>query len=297
MTPAPPTAAELRRSVGLFLLTTLSVWGVYAVDNAGLAWPDEAVRHDATVFAASLMTILLAHELGHYVVARIHGFETSLPGFIPLPLPGSFGTMGAVIRLRSFPPDRAAVLEMGAAGPLAGAAVAFALLWYGVPLTRPGPIIPTGAEIGIFNDPLIVKLIGIIRTGAAPGRYDTYHPAAFAGWVGCFLTANNLIPVGQLDGGHVFNAMFPKLARPLMWTLAGIVGLWGLLSLVTDVPFFTQWLVWGGVIAALGAWRPLPVPAEPAPGPRSRAVAFAVLVLFVLTFMPIPIQIETYTPP
>lgn len=281
-------AREVRRSVGWFLLTTASVWGVYLYDHAREGLTGAAVL-DASLFTGALMAILLAHEMGHYVVARLHGFETSPPAFIPLPIPGTFGTMGAVIRLRSHPRSRQALLEMGAAGPVAGAVVAFAALWIGVPLTRPGALLRPGALIGVYNDPLVVKLIGIATTGAPPGRYDVYHPLAMAGWVGCLLTAINLVPIGQLDGGHVFNALFPRASRTAarVLLLAALAGSW----------FYTGWLVWAGLLYVLGASRPIEVPGDPPPPLRSWLVAGLTVVLLVLTFMPVPIEVETFPPP
>lgn len=271
---------------GWFLLTTLSVWGVYVVDHGGTAGGAlAAVAWDGLVFALSLMSILLAHEMGHYLVARAHGFSTSPPAFIPLPLPGTFGTMGAVIRLRSLPRSRQALLEMGAAGPIAGAVVAFALLWYAVPLTLPAPDFTPGATVAIFNDPLVVKLIGVLRTGAPPDRYGVYHPAAEAAWVGCLLTAVNLVPLGQLDGGHVFNGLFPRLTRAVRWVLLPLA--------VIGAYFYPGWLVWAVVVSLLGAARALPVPEDPPPPLRSRLVALVILGLFVLTFTPVPVEIET----
>lgn len=271
---------------GWFLITTLSVWAVYVFDHGGAApgaFPKAS--WDGAIFALSLMAILLAHEMGHYVVARVHGFSTSPPAFIPLPLPGTFGTMGAVIRLRSLPRSRQALLEMGAAGPIAGAIVAFALLWYAVPLTLPAPEFTPGATVAIFNDPLVVKIIGVLRTGAPPDRYGVYHPAAEAAWVGCLLTAVNLVPLGQLDGGHVLNGMFPRWTRSIRWVLLplALVGAW----------FYPGWAVWALVVSLLGAARALPVPMEPAPPLRSRLVALLVSALFVLTFTPVPVEIET----
>lgn len=307
MAVAPVPSRELTRSVALFLLTTLSVWSVYVVDRMPtLAWPDEGLAQNGAVFAGSLMAVLLCHEMGHFLVARVHGFSTSPPAFIPFPLPGTFGTMGAVIRLRSLPRSREALLEMGAAGPIAGALVAFALLLYGVPLTQPPDSLQIGETYGIFNDPLVVKLIGIRTTGAAPDRYGTYHPTAMAGWVGCLLTGINLLPVGQLDGGHVFNALAPRIAPRVsrLLYLASIAAvavyagqvLWALSTGVAgaESPTPVTAAIFILVLRLLGGTHPLPVPEQPDVPLRARLIAALALLLLVLTFMPFPIEIEVY---
>lgn len=301
--PPPPTLAEIRRCALLFTLTLLSVFCVYLTGwtGAGMslaAFTDpDAVRQAAT-FSGCLMAILLAHEMGHWVVARRHGFEQSLPVFLPVPF--GFGTMGAVIRLRSMPRSRSALLEMGAAGPLAGAAVAVPVLLWSLPLGREDVTIPSGALITVFNDPLLVRLLGEIAMGHPPGRYSEFHPAAFAGWVGCLLTGVNLLPTGQLDGGHVLNALLPRhaprLSRLLPTALlaAGVIfGLLGFLVLGTPLPAAISWLTWGAMIRFVGADRPIPLP----PGPlslRAKVIAAMIAILFLLTFMPVPMEMEVF---
>ncbi|MSP57050.1 MAG: site-2 protease family protein [Myxococcales bacterium] len=264
-------------------------------------------------FALSFLGILSVHEAGHYVVARWHGFQLSPPLFIPFPM--GFGTLGAVIRLRSLPRSRQALLEMGAAGPLAGAALAFLIAIVTVGWAVPGqpPVLgptahgpppfiyavfyaiggapppwfrPTFApvEIMVFNDPLILKLAGLLTTGHIPGRYDTYHPATLGAWMGCLLTMTNLVPVGQLDGGHVLNALHPRTAVVRTVTvLAGmaVLGFW-----------WQGWWVFGLVAVLGGAWRPLRVPNAPRLTPRAWGVAALIAAVFVLTFQPVPIETE-----
>jgi len=273
----PADPREVRRSVLLFLASFASVWVTsgWPAAAAGI----ETAWTDGLMFAAGLMGILLAHEMGHYVVARRHGFALSPPWFLPFPLP-PLGTLGAVIRLRSLPRSRTALLEMGAAGPLAGGVVAFALLALFLPHFRPTPA-DLPADAVYFNDPLMAKLLGLLLTGEVPALDAVYHPLAYAGWAGCLVTGINLLPLGQLDGGHVFGALFPRRAR---WfsrlLLAGaVVGAW----------WNTGWLVWGALVWLLGAWRPLEVPPDVPLTRRARWVAAATVLLFVLTFMPAPV--------
>jgi len=274
------------------------------------------------------MAILLAHELGHYTVGRAHGLDVSPPYFIPAPVV-AFGTFGAIIRMRSQPSDRSGLLEMGAAGPLAGALVTLVVLAAGLPgtiseppelppppaieevelhpviigvlegldsalswgpigevLTRLAPPIPEGhAPVIIMNNPLVMDLLGSLLLGAPPGRYDQLSPLAMAGWVGCLLTAINLVPIGQLDGGHVLNAVAPGRARKVSLGLLVV-------AIVSGV-FWTGWAFWGLLLLAMGAWRSVPIPHDPPLSPRARLIAAAVALTFVLTFMARPIEMDS----
>jgi Zn-dependent protease len=163
-------------------------------------------------FAGTLLTILVAHELGHYVMARIHKVDASLPFFIPLPLLSPFGTMGAVIRMRGVIPTRKALLDIGASGPLAGMLFAIPLYAYGVSKMKFIPADPALMDLG---ESLLIK--GLDRFFAPPtpeGMVGVYSPIAFGAWGGFFVTMINMLPVSQLDGGHVAYALFgPKQDR------------------------------------------------------------------------------------
>lgn len=285
MSGPPPGRRELAIAVVLFVATAASCVFSYAFFfgegdvDARLSGP--ALRQGG-VFAASLLTILLAHEMGHYLVARLHGFSVSLPWFVPFP--NLFGTLGALIRLKSLPKSRAALLEMGAAGPLAGAAVAFVLLWISVRWSTPAGPLPEGATLLVFQDPLLVKLVGLVTTGAIPDPLATFHPVTMAAWVGCFVTGLNLLPIGQLDGGHVLNALSPRWAPRVSRV--------GPLLLVAGGLWWPGWFLAGALLFFLSVGRPLPVAAEPPLPLRARLVAACVAVVFVLTFLPAPI-VET----
>lgn len=290
MSPGGPSARELAVSVGMFLLTFASAVASYGVffggegdpfADPGILLASERLR-DSVTFASCLLGILLAHEMGHYVVARMHGFALSLPLFVPFP--NLFGTLGAIIRLRSPPRSRQALLEMAVAGPLAGAGVAFGLLVVALPWTLPAPPLPPGAGILVFADPLVVRLIGTLVTGAPPDALAMFHPAAMAAWVGCFLTGVNLLPIGQLDGGHVLNATVPRVASR--------VSRYGPLVLVAGGWWWPGWFVFGALLFFLAPGRPLRVPDAPALPARARILAIVAAVLFVLTFLPVPVRDE-----
>ncbi len=299
---------EWRQALLWFLATFTCVYWVYAT-----VWDDgQGTGLDPLWFALSFLGILAVHEAGHYIVARLHGFELSPPIFIPFP--AGFGTLGAVIRLRSLPRSRQALLEMGAAGPIAGALLAFAIVAVSIPWMRPGvppppsDVLPfwfalsRALDLGppawfhaiheprtilVFNDPPALKILGLLITGHIPGRYDSYHPATLGAWMGCLLTATNLVPVGQLDGGHVLNAVHPGSARPRTFVVLGamVVGGW----------WWQGWWVFAAVAVLGGAWRPLPVPDQPAMGMRAWIVAIVTAMVFGLTFMPVPIEMEVLT--
>jgi membrane-associated protease RseP (regulator of RpoE activity) len=317
---AGPTRDEILRSVGLFILSLLCVFWVYDRNQP----PGADSLAAAMQFSAGLMCILLAHELGHYIVARRHGFELTLPYFIPVPF--FLGTFGAVIGLRSLPRTRTALLEMGAAGPFAGFAVAAVLLFIGLPMDTPKtvdevvtaimsqpvdpihipdwlvwilqplndllewafPTPPNTIVLSISHEPLIMDLLSLLTSGRMPGRYDELSPLSQAGWFGCMMTAVNLMPIGQLDGGHIANALAPRLAPRLIRPLL-------LAAVVAGVLVYPGWLVWALIIRAIGAAHSIDVPTTPTLTTRARVVAVLAAITFALTFIPKPLEIE-YAP-
>jgi membrane-associated protease RseP (regulator of RpoE activity) len=285
------SSKEVRISLGLFLLTLGSVYLTYGwLWSEGSPLSDPQTMVDSAVFSVALMAILGAHELAHYWVARRHGFALSLPYFIPFPF--AFGTLGAVIRLRSLPKSRTALLEMGAAGPIAGAVLALACIAVGLHGTLPvaaPPLVDEGMDILIFGNPPIMDQLGVWVLGEAPGRYDVLTPLALAGWVGCFLTALNLLPIGQLDGGHILTGLSPRWAPLLSKWMLGLLLLAGFL-------FWEGWAVWAVLLLVMGAWENLEVPQTPGLTRRARWVAAVSVLFFFLCFMPQPIETETVAP-
>ena len=185
--PAPDRASSsVLVHLGLFLACCVTTWWFGGV-----------------AFAATLMGILACHEAGHFIAARRHGIDASLPYFIPLPPGISLGTLGAVIRMRAPIADRNQLLDVGAAGPLAGVAVALPLLIIGLAISPVGPPEPDSMIEGNSLLYILLKLIVLGRYLPADGVDVNLHPMAFAAWVGLLITFINLIPIGQLDGGHV----------------------------------------------------------------------------------------------
>lgn len=264
-------------------------------------------------FAGTLMTILLCHEMGHYLVARRHRLEVSLPYFIPLPPFISLGTMGAVIRMRRPISDRNQLIDVGAAGPLAGLVAAIPLLVVGLSLSPVGRVTAEGA-VTEGNSLAYIALKFLVHgqyLPAADGTDVQLHPVAFAAWVGLLITMINLIPIGQLDGGHIASAWLgPRherlsawLHRMLLVVGAAVVGFlllegraagldWP--DALTRAAFAGMpWLVWAVLLLVMrrlsgGVYHP---PVEGAPlSPRRRALALVMVVVFALLFTPIPLR-------
>ena len=207
-------------------------------------------------FTLAIMFVLGSHEMGHYIVARIHGMKTSLPYFIPFP--GLVGTMGAVIKHKGPIPNRKALFDVGVAGPIVGLFASIIVTVIGLSLTPMNTVIPDGSMFLKLSLPVLFVIIGNL-TGEI-GTETVMHPVAFAGWVGMLVTALNLIPAGQLDGGHMLRAMIgPRSAY-----VSAIVP-FVLLSLSLFIYFVMQqnggmWLFWGLIItlfAAVGHPEPL----------------------------------------
>jgi membrane-associated protease RseP (regulator of RpoE activity) len=259
-------------------------------------------------FAVPLLAILLTHEFGHYIAARVHRVDASLPYFIPLPHYSPFGTMGAVISMRGRIRSRDALLDIGASGPLAGLAVALPVLVYGLSRSQ---VLPLGAHGEQEGQCLLYLLIKRLVVGPIPDGYDVFlDPIAFAGWAGLFVTMLNLVAVAQLDGGHIAYALFgPKqnrYARALhalllvvfAFNLARNLGpllvrrIFGGDAFWMAVANSTFWLVWYVIIAVIkrlgGEDHP---PTEPGElSPLRKGIAVLSLVLFVLLFMPTPMS-------
>ncbi len=210
--PGPPKL-RWRAHLVLFLATLVSVLvtGVF-YQGDGQTFATFFTRHALSQggqFAATMLTILVAHELGHYVAARLHKVDASLPYFIPLPILSPFGTMGAVIRMRGVIPTRRALLDIGASGPLAGLVFAIPLYAYGVAHSDVVAVAIDGKGGMQLGESILLKLLDhFFAPALAPAMDLRLSPIAFGAWGGLFVTMINLLPVGQLDGGHVAYALF-----------------------------------------------------------------------------------------
>jgi membrane-associated protease RseP (regulator of RpoE activity) len=235
---------------------------------------------DGLAFSITLMTILLAHELGHYFACRYYGIDASLPYFLPFPSP--IGTLGAFIRIRSPIYTRQALFDVGIAGPLAGFALLIPALVIGIAESK---VIPGIAERGdlIFGVPAIQRLFEWIIFPHVRSADILLHPVARAAWVGTLATALNLLPIGQLDGGHILYAFagrwHSRLSRIFVLALVA-------LALLTHV---WSWLVWAALLFFFALRHP--VIFDTTKLDRTRVVlGLAALAIFLLTFTLAPIR-------
>ena len=280
-------------NVVLFLLTllsTLMAGSLVAGSMPFVTFDPRLEPHrllDGLPFAATLLGILGTHEFGHYFTARAYGASVSLPYFIPAPPPlFLFGTLGAVIRMRSPARDRNSLFDIAAAGPLAGLVVAIPALWLGLGWSRVGVVPDSGAMA--FGDSLLLRAMTYLMFGRIPEGMDVFiHPVALAGWVGLFVTALNLFPVGQLDGGRIAYALFGVQHRRVS------VGTVLALLLLGAVTGSANWFVFAGLVTFLIGFHHAPPLDDLTPLSRGRyAIGLFCLLLLVLLIPPVPIQMN-----
>jgi len=281
-----PTEPPLSNFLDYLLYLPLSVLH-YCVDLVKYSFTHEAALSQGTAFSLSLLAILFAHEMGHYLACRYYRVDATLPFFIPAPPVFLAGTFGAFIKIRSPIPSRRALFDIGLAGPLAGFVIALPLSVVGV-LTVGQPVLQQGHAI-YFNDPPLFRLLAWML-GMTLDPNSPINPYYMAAWIGLLVTSLNLTPVGQLDGGHGVFALFGARAHALIGRLAfvaavilAILGFWwhGSLS-----GFLFAVLL--GVI--LRFRHPAPAIMEPLGTPRL-AIAILTLVVYFLCFWPFPITI------
>jgi len=315
---SPEGAAPRRRGRWLPALLLVATAATTTLVGAGMLLGERTAGAGAATwllaglpYASALLAILGAHELGHWLMGRAWGVDSTLPYFLPGPPPA--GTFGAVIRIRSPMPTRRAVLDIGIAGPLAGLAVAIPVLALGLSRSEVRPVGDALLEAGSAASPLALlrawlvggELVGdaggaqlmgdsllswtvqrLVLGPLPPGHEVMLHPVAYAGWIGLLVTTLNLLPIGQLDGGHVLYAWLggeraEKASRLFSWALlaAGLTLSW-------------TWLLWWGITRFLVRLRHPPALYEEEPLDRRRvALALLSLLLFALTFIPVPVSV------
>ena len=232
-------------------------------------------------FSVPLLLILGIHEMGHYFASKRHNVDSSLPFFIPLPPPFILGTFGALISTREPIPNRKALLDIGVSGPICGFLVAIPISFLGFFFMQQNPIYPVSDAAGFtIMFPLVLQWISgffSIPTDAI------IHPTMFAAWVGVFLTAVNLLPVGQLDGGHVARALFKEKHK---------YGSWAVIILLVSLALFTTytgWLMFAFIILFLIGTQHQPPLNESSPlDTKRKIIGIIALIIFIISFAPIP---------
>jgi len=310
-----PTPSKVWVNYVLFALTFLSVLatgGLYGYQGQNPVTLSDWIKVflSGWPFVVSMLGILLAHELGHYFAARYHKVAVTLPYFIPLPFLSPLGTMGAFIQLKSPPTNRRVLLDIGIAGPLAGFVVAVPVLIYGLITSAPlqripldqvsgfegnsilyvllkylifGKLLPEPAAYGGLPPLLYMLRFYLLGIPAPVGGQDVFlNQVAWAGWAGLLVTGLNLIPAGQLDGGHALYVLIGQRARRLVPVI--------LVILIGLGFFWPGWLLWAGLIYFLGRTYAEPLDQITELDPARKLLALLALVIFVLVITPIPLK-------
>jgi membrane-associated protease RseP (regulator of RpoE activity) len=281
---------------GILLVAT-----IFTVTVAGYIWFAAGNILNSILFTIGLMAILGGHELGHAVVARKNSVDATLPFFLPVPPFFIFGTLGAVIFMNSPIPDRRSLFDIGIAGPLTGFILSLPVLITGISLSGYAPFDPTQAGLSIaFGTPILFNVLADLILGFEPqGHILLAHPIAIAGWAGLFVTSLNLLPMGQLDGGHVIRAVFPKRFKKVYKTVFRLLfamGAAGILAQIYNQKWLIEltwpgWIFWAVLVYFMTKLdHPGPLN-DVTPLDRKRKIAsILILLIFLVSFTPVPVM-------
>ncbi|MCD1293432.1 site-2 protease family protein [Methanocella sp. CWC-04] len=269
------------------VITTMVVGALmYGVDIFSTPW----LVYKGLPFSIAIMTVLGSHELGHYFVSKKNGIDSTLPYFIPFPVP-PIGTMGAIIRQKGPVPNRKALFDVGISGPLVGLAVS-------VIITAIGLMLPPVAPAQVAEDVMYMQLqtpimFDLIASVVNPGaQIESIHPIAFAGWVGMLVTVLNMIPVGQLDGGHVIRAILGERSDRISKLVPLVIMSFGLYSTFVMNQQGQIWIFWGLLTALMGSgMHPKPIDDDNPIGISRTVIAVIGFVLTIMCFTPFPITV------
>jgi len=317
--PAPKPGRPLINLI-MFLVTVLSVMvsgGLSSLQTDLSNDPLTAARQIINAgwpFAVSLLAILSTHEMGHYIAGRMHGVHVTLPFFIPLPFT-PLGTMGAFISMKEVPKNRRVLMDIGVAGPIAGFIVSIVVVLIGLSLSTLNAIplmFPEGQGMQMEGNSLIYLFLKYLQYGELLPQPATFgdsgpvlywlryfftgqptpygamdvliHPVAWAGWVGFLVTSLNLIPAGQLDGGHIFHLLFgTKWSRRILPLI---------LALLVGLGFFwSGWWLWAGLVFLFGRRYAEPLDQITPLDTRRKVLGIIALIIFIITFIPVPLTI------
>lgn len=233
-------------------------------------------------FAGTLMTILLCHELSHYIASKKHHTKATLPYFIPAP--SIIGTFGAFIKMKSPIVTRKALIDIGASGPIAGFIVSVAASIIGLGMSEVVSLPQADGALSL-GDSILFSFLSQIVMGVAPDNHDILlHPVAFAGWIGLFVTSLNLIPIGQLDGGHIAFALLGERHKYMSIVLVVILAVMGIF-------YWEGWALWAVLMLILGIKHPPVIYWDVPIDWKRRFVGFLSLIIFIVTFIPSPFRL------
>lgn len=269
----------------LFLITvfTTLLAGSYQEGGEPFRRPADLVK--GIPFSFTLMSILFVHEMGHYVTSKYYGVKTTLPYFIPGPwAPFGIGTFGAFIRMRSPILRKNALLDIGAAGPIAGFVVSIFAVGVGLYSSRIVEI-QEGNALLRLGDPLMFTFLAHFLGKVPPAGYDVaLSSVAFAGWFGLFVTSMNLLPIGQLDGGHIAYALLGRKQRFLSIGMVATLIILGVIG-------WPGWYIWAILISFLGLQHPPTIDEDVPLDLKHQLIGWGSIALFIVTFMPVPFKV------
>ena len=274
----PEGKQKIALNILLFIITMATTILAGALQEGVNPLKDPGEIPKGMPFSFALMGILMAHELGHYLIAKKHGLNVTLPYFIPAP--SFIGTFGAFIKIRSAVRDRRMLLDVGAAGPLVGAIVSIPFLILGLRLSE---IKIVQGEMGThLGSSLFLSFLSWAVIGPLPDGYDiVLHPIGFAGWIGLLVTSLNLLPIGQLDGGHVVYALLGEKQNKI-----SIIVFIAILA----IGFFgwQGWLLWALLLVLMGFRHPPLVDGWVPLDRKRKIIGWLAVAIFILTFTPVP---------
>jgi membrane-associated protease RseP (regulator of RpoE activity) len=249
----------------LFILTVASTW---------ITW--------GPLYSVPIMLILLGHEMAHYFISRKSGIRATLPFFLPLPVISPFGTLGAVIRMEGTIPSRRALFDTGIAGPLTSFFLSVPAAVIGLKLSQLIPTSQIKGEMIRLADPLLFSFVQYLFMRDLPRNYEVVlHPIAYAGWVGLFVTALNLLPIGQLDGGHVAYALFGRNSRKISVIVVAVVAFIFIFSSIA-------WVLILILMILFGFKHPTPMDDQTVLGTKRKVIGGMALLILLLSFTAAP---------
>ncbi len=271
-----------RLHVVLFVSTFITTLIAGAMLNGVVPWEEPGKIYLGLPFSLTLLLILMTHELSHYFMSRRHNVSATLPYFIPAP--SIIGTFGAVIKMKPPIPDRRSLIDIGASGPIGGFIVAVIAVIIGLSLSTVKPAGELQGGIS-FGSSILFTFLSEIVLNIDPRQYDVLlHPVAFAGWIGLLVTSLNLLPIGQLDGGHIVYALFGEKHELISKSTIPVL-------IILGIIFWSGWIFWAVIMYFLGYRHPPVVYPYIELDRKRKLMGWACFIIFIITFMPAPVTV------